>query len=111
MTMNELLRRYYYFVKTSPCLACGKPPPSEVAHISIVASEKLPGRFLPREHKGYAAYGAIPLCAQCHRLDKDAIHNHNEEEWLERNIKGGKAYAIGWALRTLIEVAEELVIE
>lgn len=109
--MNELLRRFYYYVKTSPCLACGKPPPSEVAHIRIVASEKLPGQFIPRGHKGLAAYGAIPLCAQCHRLGKNAIHNADEDKWLEENIKGGKAYAAGWALRTLIEVGEEIVNE
>ena len=91
-------------MKTSPCLACGAPPPSDAAHIHAVASIKVPGSFVPRGHKGLAGFGAIPLCRKCH----EAIHKGKEEEWLEAHVPGGKAYAIGVALRMVLEALHEL---
>lgn len=105
--MSESLSRFYQVVASYPCLRCGASPPSEVAHIQAVASTRVVGNFLPRSHRGMAAYGAIPLCPSCHRHAQDSIHASKEAEWLEENIPGGRAYAIGFALRCLVEALEE----
>lgn len=98
------LERFYQVVASYPCLRCGKPGPSEVAHIQAVASTRTKGAFLPRSHQGAAAFGAIPLCPDCHRHAGDAIHAGRERDWLEEHIPGGRAYAVGFALRCLVEV-------
>jgi len=44
-------------IKGLPCGVCDAPAPSEAHHIQ------------PKLH-----YITIPLCAECHRSDKDGIH-------------------------------------
>lgn len=53
-----------------------------------------------------SAFAAIPLCAQCHRLGEDAIHKHKEGGWLDEHIPGGKAYAVAYAFRCLLEALD-----
>ncbi len=103
--MNDKLKRFYQAVKFAPCLACGRPGPSEAAHISILHSEKAPGRR-QRGHKGLAAYGAIPLCYECHR-GPQGIHSAREDEWIERHIDGGMLAAASWVARVLAALYDE----
>jgi hypothetical protein len=69
LVSDALLRRWYGFVKSRPCLACGARGsgllPVEAAHVRVVVSFKT-GDLLPRSHKGRAAWGCVPLCRRCH---------------------------------------------
>lgn len=59
------LKRWYGFIKTRTCAACGAQPPCDAAHVRVLRSGKT-GMLLPRSHKGRAAWGCIPLCKECH---------------------------------------------
>ena len=104
--VDDKLKRFYQAVKFSPCLACGKPGPSEAAHISVIASLKNAGATIPRGHKGIAAYGAIPLCYECHRGPR-GIHSTTEAEWIEHHISGGMLRAATWVATTLALLYDE----
>lgn len=65
----KVVKRWYGFVKFQPCMACGTRGntgnPIEAAHFQLVVSGKT-GDLLPRSHKTEAAWGAVPLCKECH---------------------------------------------
>jgi len=79
--MDQMLKKYYLFVKNKPCLACQKPStlrePSEADHIKPWV-DKLK-TFGARSHKGISAYFCVPLCRECHKKR----HQAAEEEWYE----------------------------
>ena len=100
---REKLQVFYDYLHSQPCLCCGAVSHVEAAHFQGILSDKLKGQWLPRSHKTIAAFSAISLCSSCHRLGEDAQHNSREEDWLERNIPQGKAGAVAWVLRAVLE--------
>lgn len=105
--MTPALAAWYMHVKAAPCLACGSRLNIEAAHIQAFPSRKVTAQMQPRSHKTEAAFACIPLCAGCHRIGRDCIHNGNEGDWLERRVAGGRAMAIGWIARELASQLEE----
>lgn len=74
---------YLEAVRTLPCLKCGMEP-SEAAHVRF-ASAAL-GKSSGMQKKPDDAY-AVPLCAGCHRLDRDAQHGQGERMfWAQLGI-------------------------
>ena len=71
---------YLSLVRDLPCLSCGMEP-SEAAHVRFASAAfgKASGLQKKPEDKW-----ALPLCAQCHRLNRDAQHNGGEREFWER---------------------------
>lgn len=65
---------YLALIRALPCLKCGDGP-SEAAHIraSSAAHGKRSGMSEKPDDKW-----TLPLCAGCHRLDKDALHKIGE---------------------------------
>jgi len=104
--MDEKEKRFYQAVKFAPCLACGKPGPSEAAHIKLFASKKT-GELMHRSHKGVRKFSAIPLCYECHR-GKGGIHDSGDEwHWLETHITGGRERAASWLAHILAALYDE----
>ena len=68
---------YLAMIRTLPCLRCGMEP-SEAAHIRYASAAfgKASGLGKKPDDRHTA-----PLCAGCHRLDRDAQHNRNEREF------------------------------
>lgn len=68
---------YLAMIRTLPCLRCGMEP-SEAAHIrfSSAAFGKASG-LSKKPNDNFCC----PLCAGCHRLDRDAQHNRSEREF------------------------------
>lgn len=68
---------YLALIRQLPCLKCGMEP-SEAAHVrfSSAAFGKTSG--MQRKPKDSET---VPLCAGCHRLDRDAQHNRSEREF------------------------------
>ena len=67
------------FIRSLPCLACGRPGPSEAAHIRMGDP-----RFAKRPTGGGEKPSdrwVTPLCSECHRTGPDAQHSRNEREW------------------------------
>jgi hypothetical protein len=92
---QALLKLWYAHVHNQPCLSCGGISHVEAAHLSVFPSRKTRGQMQPRSHKTEAAFACIPLCERCHK----AQHQISEYTWLEQNIPGGIAGAIGWIAR------------
>ncbi len=66
---------YLAFLRLLPCTACGKPAPSDAAHIrfgSVLYGKRMVGMGEKPDDKW-----AVPLCRACH-TDQ---HAHNEFEW------------------------------
>lgn len=100
---QALLKLFYEYVRGQPCLRCGTISQIEVAHILSIPSSKIPGQLMPRSHKTLAAFGAISLCSNCHRLGNDSLHNFgNETVWLEQEILGGYARAVSHVLKSIL---------
>lgn len=68
---------YLENVRACPCLSCGMEP-TEAAHVrfSSAAYGKTSGMNKKPEDRF-----ALPLCAECHRLARDAQHNRGEVEF------------------------------
>lgn len=68
---------YLALIRQLPCLKCGMEP-SEAAHVRFASSAfgKASGLQKKPDDKW-----ALPLCASCHRLARDAQHNRNEQEF------------------------------
>lgn len=74
---------YLACVRALPCLKCGMEP-SEAAHVRFASAAF--GKASGMSKKPPDAF-AIPLCAGCHRLDRDAQHNRGERMfWAELGI-------------------------
>lgn len=67
---DEMLMRWYGWVKTRSCASCSEQPPTEAAHVRVMLSSKT-GGLLGRSHKGRAAWACIPLCKKCHSMQHD----------------------------------------
>lgn len=67
-------RAHLAAVAALPCVICWKPGPSEVHHVIC-------GRYSQRRAPHTQT---IPLCAECHRIGPNAIHE-NKTAWVERN--------------------------
>jgi 5-methylcytosine-specific restriction endonuclease McrA len=72
-----MIRDFYAFVKSKPCLRCGRHG-TDVAHIETIISPKT-GMVMPRSHKTLAKWGCVALCPDCHQHARDSIHQVNEE--------------------------------
>lgn len=57
--------RFLAFVRTKPCAACGKPGPSDAAHIRM-ASKAHDKRYVGLGEKPDDRW-CVPLCRGCHR--------------------------------------------
>ena len=68
---------YLAMVRLCPCLKCGMEP-SEAAHVryASAAHGKASGLGKKPEDRW-----ALPLCADCHRLSRDAQHNRGEYQF------------------------------
>lgn len=74
---------YLEMVRTLPCLKCGMEP-SEAAHVRYASAAF--GKASGLGKKPSDAF-AVPLCACCHRLDRNSQHNRNERLfWAEIGI-------------------------
>lgn len=71
---------YLAMVRQLPCLKCGMEP-SEAAHVRFASAAFGKASGLGRKPPDSAA---VPLCACCHRLDRNSQHNRNERMfWAE----------------------------
>lgn len=74
---------YLALVRQCPCLKCGMEP-SEAAHVRYASAAF--GKASGMQKKPEDRF-AVPLCADCHRLDRDAQHIRNEQAfWQEIDI-------------------------
>lgn len=100
---------YLAMVRQLPCLRCGMEP-SEAAHVRYASAAfgKASG-FGKKPSYNFCC----PLCAGCHRLDRDAQHNRNEREFwdaigLNPLIVAERLYAVRSdlvAMRAVVMVA------
>lgn len=70
-------RDYLAMVRTLPCLRCGDEP-TEAAHVRFASAAFGAASGMQRKPPDRSA---LPLCAGCHRLDRDAQHKSGEREW------------------------------
>jgi hypothetical protein len=75
--VTAMIRDFYAFVKSKPCLRCGRHG-TDVAHIETIISPKT-GLVMPRSHKTLARWGVVSLCPDCHQHARDSIHEIGEE--------------------------------
>lgn len=74
---------YLASVRRLPCLKCGMEP-SEAAHVRFASAAFGKASGMGRKPPDSAA---VPLCAGCHRLDRDAQHSRGERMfWAELGI-------------------------
>lgn len=68
-------------VRQCPCLKCGMDPCGEAAHV-----RKNSAAHGKRQAMGQkpSDYFAVPLCADCHRNDRDSQHRVGEEIFWDR---------------------------
>jgi len=71
---------YLALVRQCPCLRCGMEP-SEAAHVRYASAAF--GKASGMQKKPEDRF-AVPLCADCHRLDRDAQHKQNERGFWEQ---------------------------
>lgn len=72
--------KFLSLVRLLPCLCCGLEP-SEAAHVRFASAAFGKASGLQKKP---ADRWALPLCAGCHRLNRDAQHNGNEREFWDR---------------------------
>jgi hypothetical protein len=60
-------KKYLDFIRGKPCLACGKPAPSDPHHENLGFCGA--GMKAPDTH-------TVPLCRECHRKHHDAYGNY-----------------------------------
>jgi hypothetical protein len=67
------------FVRTFPCINCGKAPPSQAAHIRMACPDR------GKRHTGMQEKPddrwVIPLCQECHLDGPRALHKIGEEKF------------------------------
>lgn len=74
---------YLSMIRTLPCLKCGMEP-SEAAHVRFASAAF--GKASGLGKKPSDAH-SVPLCAGCHRLDRDAQHSRGEKMfWHELGV-------------------------
>lgn len=78
-TDGDADREYLILVRSCPCLCCGMEP-SEAAHVRFASAAF--GKASGMQKKPDDRF-AVPLCSQCHRLNRDAQHNRGERAFWE----------------------------
>lgn len=74
---------YLANIRACPCLKCGMEP-SEAAHVRMASAAHGKASGLQKKP---ADRWALPLCAGCHRLGRDAQHHRSEQQfWHEVGI-------------------------
>lgn len=68
---------YRQNVQACPCLHCGMEP-SEAAHVRYASAAF--GKSSGLQKKPSDCW-VLPLCADCHRLARDAQHNRSEQQF------------------------------
>ena len=68
-------RAHLFLVRCCPCLKCGHDPAGEAAHVRRSSSAH--GKFNGAGAKPSDRF-TVPLCAACHRQDRDALHRIGE---------------------------------
>jgi hypothetical protein len=68
---------YLALVRQCPCLKCGMEP-SEAAHVRFASAAFGKASGLGKKPSDR---WSLSLCADCHRLARDAQHNRNEQEF------------------------------
>jgi hypothetical protein len=87
---------YLALVRQCPCLHCGMEP-CEAAHLRMASAAFGKASGLGKKP---ADRWALPLCAEHHRLARDAQHNRGEAEfWTELGINPLLACERLWAAR------------
>ncbi len=71
---------YLAMIRMLPCLCCGMEP-SEAAHVRYASAAFGAASGMQRKPPDSRA---LPLCASCHRLDRDAQHQGSERAFWER---------------------------
>ena len=66
---------YHKFLRRQPCVACGVPGPSEVAHFRD-GTEGI--------GKKAGDLSVLPLCAHCHRTGRKAYNSGSEKAFVDR---------------------------
>lgn len=99
MTAREETKAFYEFVKSHPCVRCGRVP-SDAAHIEGIISPKT-GLVMPRSHKTIARWACVPACKDCHQHARDSIHEVGEEGF---NRSLGKTPHYLWQLALTMHV-------
>lgn len=70
-------------IRKCPCLICGRPGPSEAAHVrygSLIHGKRHTGKSEKPDDRW-----TVPLCAEHHRTGSNAQHGSNEEGWWARH--------------------------
>ncbi len=79
---RKTLRGYYKYVKSLPCLACGRLPrpgnPNHADHIRPYSYKF--NHFTVRSHNGLPAFYCVPICPECHRTR----HTMREQDFYEQ---------------------------
>jgi len=70
---------YLNWIRTLPCVACGKSAPSQAAHIRSGYPE--PGWRPTGMAEKPSDWRTAPLCRDCHLDGPKAQHRHNERSW------------------------------
>ena len=70
---------YLALIRDLPCLSCGMEP-SEAAHVRYASAAF--GKASGLGKKPHDKF-CCPLCAQCHRLGREAQHKRNERAFWE----------------------------
>jgi hypothetical protein len=77
---GDVDREYLALVRLCPCLKCGMEP-SEAAHVRFASAAF--GKASGMQKRPPDKF-AVPLCAGCHRLAKDAQHQGSERAFWEQ---------------------------
>ena len=100
-------RNYLALVRQCPCLHCGMIP-SEAAHVRMASAAY--GKASGMGQKP-ADRWALPLCAEHHRLSRQAQHNRGEQQfWIDLGINPLLACANLYAQRGDLTAMQAVVI-
>jgi hypothetical protein len=79
------------WVVTLRCLICAGFP-TEAAHLRYAdARYRKPPAGMQEKSDDF---WTLPLCADCHRLGRDAQHNSNEHQWWADHLPAGDPLAL-----------------
>lgn len=76
--LNERDEGYLKLIRQCPCLKCGMEPPPNVEAAHIRRQSAAHGKRGGISKKPADCW-TVPLCASCHRTDRDALHMIGED--------------------------------